>query len=66
MVDLYLIIDNGFSAKLLSIPNDDIDHLSVRPLKWFRFTMFCICGARGHIVTGVDGAVVDYDSTSLQ
>ncbi|SRR6266404_299384 len=65
MVDFHLLID-GSSMKLLSIPNDEIEYLAVRPLKWICFTIFCICGAQGHVVSGgPNGPVVDYESTSL-
>jgi len=64
MVDIHLIV-NGSSIHFLSIPNDDIEYLSIRPLKWLSFVMFCICGAHGDIFTRLDGPLVDYDSASL-
>lgn len=63
-VDIYLKVD-GLEVCFLSIPYDDVQRLSVRPFKWMRFVMFCVCGARGDLSATPDGPPVDYDSTSL-
>ena len=63
-VDIYLKVD-GLEVCFLSIPYDDVQRLSVRPFKWMRFVMFCVCGARGDLSATSDGPPVDYDSTSL-
>jgi len=62
MVEIHLH-DNGSYIPFLSIPPSDVRRLSLRPLKWIRFVMFSICGARGHLSAIPDGPPVDYAST---
>jgi len=66
MVDIYLSV-HGERIRLLSIPLRDVQRLSIRPFKWLRFVMFCICGAKGQLSAMPDGLPVDYDTgiTSL-
>ena len=54
MVDIYLSV-HGERIRLLSIPLRDIQRLSIRPFKWLRFVMFCICGAKGQLSAMPDG-----------
>lgn len=64
MVEIYLNID-GSQFSFLGIPLSDVQRLSIRPFKWLRYVMFCICGARGDFYATLDGPPVDYDSTAL-
>ncbi|KAN0130740.1 hypothetical protein V8E53_011415 [Lactarius tabidus] len=64
MVNISLNI-NGPPILFLTIPNDDVLRLSIRPYKWIRYVLFSICGARGDLSTVPNGQPVDYDSTSL-
>ena len=64
MVEVYLQVD-GTKHPFLSIPNCDVQRLAIRPLKWLRFVMFCICGARGQLHALSDDSAVDYNSTTL-
>ena len=63
MVDIYLDFDAPLL--LLSIPSDDIQRLSYRPLKWLRFVTFAICGARGDLLQSHSGPIVDYEATNV-
>ena len=66
VVNIYLNIPgSGAPFPFLSIPHSDIQRLSVRPFKWLRYIMFCICGARGDLSETPNGPPVDYDRTSL-
>jgi hypothetical protein len=49
----------------LAISLEDIDRLSLRPLKWLRFVTFTVVGARGHLFDAPDGNLVDYENVSL-
>jgi len=62
MVEIHLHVNSSY-IPFLSIPLSDVRRLSLRPLKWIRFVMFSICGARGHLSATPDGLPVDYDST---
>ena len=64
MVDLTV---RGDQIRFVSIPLRDIKRLAIRPFKWLRFAMFCICGAKGQLSATPDGPLVDYDAgiTSL-
>jgi len=62
MVEIHLHVD-GFYIPFLSIPPSDVRRLSLRPLKWIRFVVFSICGARGHLSATPDGPSVDYTNT---
>ncbi|KAN0130746.1 hypothetical protein V8E53_011421, partial [Lactarius tabidus] len=64
MVNIHLNVD-GPPLLFLTIPNDDVLRLSIRPYKWIRYVLFSICGARGYLSTAPNGQSVDYDSTSL-
>jgi hypothetical protein len=64
MVDIHLRIDNS-QVLALSIPFNDIQRLSIRPLKWLRFVTFTVCGACGDLSATPDGPAVDYDSIAL-
>ncbi|KDQ56787.1 hypothetical protein JAAARDRAFT_301400 [Jaapia argillacea MUCL 33604] len=62
MVDIYLKVENDPPVLALSIPLNDIQRLSLRPLKWLRYITFAVCGARGDLSTTPDSPAVDYDS----
>ncbi|KAI9438928.1 hypothetical protein H4582DRAFT_1877448, partial [Lactarius indigo] len=64
MVEICLDVD-GSQRSFLSIPFDDIGRLSIRPFKWLRYVLYCICGARGDLSAEHGGPPVDYDSTEL-
>ena len=64
MVNILLTI-NGTQIVLLSIPIDDIQRLTLRPLKWLRFVTFAVCGACGDLSETPNGPVVNYDMTSF-
>jgi hypothetical protein len=64
MVEVYLQVDET-NLPFLSIPNCDVQRLAIRPFKWLRFVMFCICGAHGELHAMSDDSVVDYNSTTL-
>ncbi|KAI0256175.1 hypothetical protein BJV78DRAFT_1169769, partial [Lactifluus subvellereus] len=66
MVDIYLNV-HGSQVHFLSLPDSDVQRLSIHPFKWLRYVMFTICGARGHLSTTPDNpsASVDYESTEL-
>ena len=49
----------------LAIPLQDIDKLSLRPLKWLRYVTFTVVGARGNLFDAPDGNLVDYENVSL-
>ncbi|KAH9036207.1 hypothetical protein EDB85DRAFT_1941824, partial [Lactarius pseudohatsudake] len=40
---------DGSRFSFLSIPLDDVQRLSIRPFKWLRYVLYCICGARGNL-----------------
>jgi len=63
-VEIYLVTCD-VSVSFLSIPIKDVKRLSVRPFKWLRFVMYCICGAPGEISAKVRGDPVEYESTEL-
>jgi hypothetical protein len=61
-----LLDGNGEAwVNLLSIPNEDIHLLALRPLKWLPFVTFAICGAKGDLCTSPTGVPVDYESVTL-
>ena len=64
MIKIYLNCPRS-QIPFLSIPLSDVLRLSIRPLKWLRYVMFSICGARGELSTGPEGPVVDYETTAL-
>ncbi|KAH9174859.1 hypothetical protein EDB89DRAFT_1848353 [Lactarius sanguifluus] len=64
MVNIYLNIDKS-THLFLSIPDRDVQRLSIHPFKWLRYVMFSICGARGRLSAIPGGTEVDYDSASL-
>ncbi|KAF9508726.1 hypothetical protein BS47DRAFT_1365765 [Hydnum rufescens UP504] len=45
----------------LSIPHSKAQWLSHCPLKWLRYVMFAICGAKGDLCTDKEGNLVDYN-----
>jgi len=49
----------------LAIPLQDIDRLSLRPLKWLRYVTFTVVGARGNLFDAPDGNLVDYENVSI-
>jgi hypothetical protein len=61
-VEIYLDVENN-PLLFLSIPCDDIQRLSCRPLKWLRYVAFTICGARGDLHRSHRGTVVDYNTS---
>ncbi|KAI0256171.1 hypothetical protein BJV78DRAFT_1169751 [Lactifluus subvellereus] len=66
MVDIYLNV-HGSQVHFLTIPDSDVQRLSIHPFKWLRYVMFCVCGARGHLSATPDSpsASVDYEATEL-
>ncbi|KAN0082622.1 hypothetical protein V8E55_008417 [Tylopilus felleus] len=65
MVDIYLNYREPPKAPFLSVPNSDIERLSNRPLRWLRYVMFSICGARGDLFRTLDPTddPVDYNTS---
>jgi len=67
MVNIYVreaeAVDKWIHA--LTIPLQDIDRLSLRPLKWLRYVTFTVVGARGNFFDAPDGNLVDYENVSL-
>ena len=65
MVDIYLNYGEPPKAPFLSVPNSDIERLSNRPLRWLRYVMFSICGARGDLFRTLDPTddPVDYNTS---
>ena len=64
MVHVYLDV-GGSAVPFLSIPLNDVERLSIRPLKWLQFVAFTICGARGHLSLTPGGPPVAYDTASF-
>ena len=64
MVNVYVKVDNQWIHALV-IPLEDIERLSLRPLKWLRFVVFTVVGAKGHLFDAPDGSLVDYENVSL-
>ena len=64
MVEIYLKIDET-KIPFLSVPDHDALRLAIRPFKWLRLVMFCICGARGELHSMSDDSLVDYNSTTM-
>ena len=63
MVNIHLKNEqNDEYMPALSIPLDDIQRLSIRPLKWLRFVTFAVCGATGELSPTPDGLAVDYQN----
>lgn len=62
MVEIYLTVPTEAPLLALSIPSSDIQRLSIKPLKWIRFTAFAMCGVQGDLLATLDGPVVDYDT----
>ena len=60
MVEIYL--SDNVAEIFLSVPLSDVKRLAIRPFKWLRFVMFCICGARGDLSATPDGPPVNYDT----
>ena len=50
-----------------TIPSEDIKRFTRRPLKWLRFAIFAICGAKGHlrVSTSRGSEIVDYRNTAF-
>jgi len=58
---------NGTWIPILSIPTDQFDRFTLRPLKWLRFLGFIIYGRDGMLRTHCDGPEVDnYDIGTSQ
>ncbi|KAH8981838.1 hypothetical protein EDB83DRAFT_2629735 [Lactarius deliciosus] len=64
MVNIYLNIDKS-TLLFLSIPDSDVQRLSIYPFKWLWYVMFSICGARGRLSAIPGGTEIDYESPSL-
>ncbi|KAI0287669.1 hypothetical protein BC826DRAFT_1042991 [Russula brevipes] len=60
MVNIHLRQLDGPWICALAIPLEDIERLSLRPLKWLRFVAFAVLGVKGHLYDSPDGNVVDY------
>jgi hypothetical protein len=50
---------------ILSIPCEDIRRLTLHPLKWIRFVLFTVCGAKGELSTSPNGEPADYERITL-
>lgn len=62
MVNIHLKF-NDQDIHMLSIPLNDIQRLSVRPLKWLRFVTFTVCGVQGDLSETPNGCPVNYDTS---
>jgi len=65
MVNIHLRQLDGPWICALAIPLEDIERLSLRPLKWLRFVAFAVLGVKGHLYDSPGGNVVDYGILSL-
>jgi hypothetical protein len=64
--ELWIQIDNAW-IPILSIPTDQFDRFTLRPLKWLCFLGFIIYGQEGILRTHPDGPEVDnYDIRTSQ
>ena len=64
--ELWIQIDDTW-IPILSIPTDQFDRFTLRPLKWLRFLGFIIYGREGILRTDCDGPKVDnYDIGTSQ
>lgn len=50
---------------VLSIPRQDIERLTLRPLKWLRFATFTVCGTKGDFSATQGGETVNYENVSF-
>ena len=64
MVNIYLKIKEK-QVLALSIPLNDIEKLSIHPIKCLQFVTFAICGVCGDLSVMPNGPPVDYTSVSL-
>ena len=63
MVNIHLKREQNDEYTLaLSIPLEDIQRLSIRPLKWLRFVTFAVCGVTGELSLTQNGPSVDYQN----
>ena len=63
MVNIHLKKEQNDEYMLaLSIPLEDIQRLSIRPLKWLRFVTFTVCGATGELSPTPNGPALDYQN----
>jgi hypothetical protein len=65
MVNVLLLKTDGEWIHALAIPLQDIERLSLRPLKWLRFATFAAVGAKGDLTEAPGGDVVDYENILL-
>ncbi|KAF8554619.1 hypothetical protein OG21DRAFT_1412292 [Imleria badia] len=67
-VDIYLLIESTTEwIRALSIPREDIERFTFRPLKWLRFATFAVYGAKGDFSESATqgGEIVDYENVSF-
>jgi hypothetical protein len=63
MVNIHLKNEQNDEYTLaLSIPLEDIQRLSIRPLKWLRFVTFTVCGATGELSDTPNGLCLNYQN----
>jgi len=59
MVNIFVRVNDGGWIHALTIPPNDIQRLSLRPLKWLRFAAFAAFGAKGHLLDAPGGNIVN-------
>ncbi|KAF5381750.1 hypothetical protein D9615_005440 [Tricholomella constricta] len=65
-VELWMPFDgHGVHQPVLSIPVNDCQRFSLKPLSWLRYLGFTIYGNEGHISTVPGGLEVDYNQDAL-
>ena len=64
-VELWLQLDGKY-WHVLSIPVNDCQRFSTRPLCWLRYVAFTIYGSEGDISIIRRGAAVDYNQANIQ
>jgi hypothetical protein len=62
--ELYLQV-NGSWRSILTIPNDDFNRFTTRPLAWLRFLGYAIYGRDGHLKTRPNGPQLDSYNTGV-
>ena len=66
MVNIHLKREQNDEYMLaLSIPLEDIQRLSIRPLKWLRFVTFAVCGVTGELSPTPNGPVIEYQNVGF-
>jgi hypothetical protein len=62
--ELYLRV-NGSWRSILTIPNDDFNRFTTRPLAWLRFLGYAIYGRDGLLKTRPNGPELNSDNTNV-